>query len=483
MYHPTRRHFLGASLAASGVVGLSSSSLLATSANQQVNLGLIGCGGRGSNLLAHFKGLPCVRMAGFCDPDRERADTLAKDYPDAKTTADLRELLDDSNIDAVVIATCNHWHCLAAIWAMQAGKHVYVEKPLGHYQWEGAQTVKAAKKYGKICQVGTQQRSDPMQAEIKQFLHEDKSLGALRWVRVNRFGVRSAIGKRMEPLQIPKAVDYNLWVGPAAKLPIMRNRLQYDWHWDWNTGSGEMGNWGVHVFDDVRNNIFLDQVAIPSRIAAGGGRYAWQDAGNSPNVMFAIAQAGEIPVVTCLTNLPSKPNAKSPPDRPGPGTGYIAYCEGGRYEGRRGKGKAFDADGNLIKEFKGNSGNGLHQQNFVDAIRSDDSSKLAAPVQVGHDSTEWCNQANVAYRVGLKASTVTNGNSLSELFGDICKGEELLSELRSHLSYHAPAAQLSVGPLLEFDVKQGAFTDNYAEQANSLLRRKDRQGFEVPEIV
>jgi len=121
------------------------------------------------------------------------------------------------------------------------------EKPLSHTQWEGDQTVAAARRYGKVCQIGTQQRSDPMQAEIKKFLHEEKALGEIKAAKVNRYGVRGSIGKREKPLEIPKSVNYDLWLGPAQDQPIMRNKLHYDWHWDWNTGSGEMGNWGVHV--------------------------------------------------------------------------------------------------------------------------------------------------------------------------------------------------------------------------------------------
>ena len=139
-----------------------------------------------------------------------------KRFPKARTWTDLRDLLEDDGIDAVVIATCNHWHCLAAIWAMQAGKDVYVEKPLSHSQWEGEQTVAAARKLGRICQVGTQQRSDPMQAEIKKFLHEEQALGKILSARVNRFGVRASIGKRETPLEIAKDVAYDLWLGPAA---------------------------------------------------------------------------------------------------------------------------------------------------------------------------------------------------------------------------------------------------------------------------
>ena len=277
---------------------------------------------------------------------------------------------------------------------MQAGKDVYVEKPLSHSQWEGRQAVAAARKYGKICQVGTQQRSDPMQAEIKEFLHEDKVLGEIKTARVNRYGVRAPIGKRSTPLPIPEDFNYDLWLGPAQDQPIYRDKLQYDWHWDWNTGSGEMGNWGVHVLDDLRNNVFQDKVSLPKRVFGGGGRVVWNDAGNTPNVHFAYFDTGSIPVVIGLTNLTAGPDSKKSPAHPGPGSGYMAYCEGGRFEGQRGRAAAFDKDGKLVKEFKGNGGNGDHQKNFIDAVRSRDASILNSEIKVGHDSTGWCNVAN-----------------------------------------------------------------------------------------
>ena len=281
-----RRTFLAGSMAGAAATIAAPSSSLAFNANEEIRVGFISCGGRAQGLMGSFSKVPGVRIAGLCDPDESRLGKAKDRFPKATGWSDLRGMLDDDNIDAVVVATCNHWHCLASIWAMEAGKDVYVEKPLSHTQWEGQQTVAAAKKYNRICQLGTQQRTDPMQAEIKKFLHEEKALGEIKAARVNRFGVRGQIGKRSEPLPTPKGVDYNVWLGPAAEQPLYRDKLHYDWHWDWNTGSGEMGNWGVHVRDDLRNNVFQDKVALPKRIMGGGGRVTWNDAGQTPNVHF-----------------------------------------------------------------------------------------------------------------------------------------------------------------------------------------------------
>ncbi|MCH5376433.1 MAG: Gfo/Idh/MocA family oxidoreductase, partial [Planctomycetes bacterium] len=186
MRHVSRRDFVRAGLAAGTTLAWGAPLLRAASPNDTINLGFISCGGRAGDLMGYFSKLDGVNVAGLTDPDQQRLGTAQQRFPGAKTWPDLRGMLDDPNIDAVVIATCNHWHCLAAIWAMEAGKDVYVEKPLSHSQWEGRQCVAAAKKYAKICQVGTQQRSDPMQAEIKQFLHEEKALGKILSGRVNR---------------------------------------------------------------------------------------------------------------------------------------------------------------------------------------------------------------------------------------------------------------------------------------------------------
>ncbi len=481
MSRPTRRDFLKSSLAVGSALALPAYSARGASANETVNVGFISCGGRAGGLMGSFSKVNGVKIAGLCDPDPERLGSAKKRFPEAKGWSDLRGLLEDDGLDAVVVATCNHWHCLAAIWAMQAGKDVYVEKPLSHSQWEGRQTVAAARKYGKICQVGTQQRSDPMQAEIKKFLHEEKALGEITMARVNRYGVRAPIGKRSTPLSMPEGLDYDLWLGPAQDEPIYRDKLQYDWHWDWNTGSGEMGNWGVHVLDDLRNNIFQDEVVLPKRILGGGGRVVWNDAGDTPNVHFAYFNTGSIPVVIGLTNLTAGPDSKKSPAHPGPNSGYMGYCEGGRFEGQRGRAAAYDNDGKLIKEFKGTGGNGAHQQNFIDAVRSRDSSILNSDVKVGHDSTGWCNLANVAFRAGkpyklADAKQVTDG---AEMW------EGLLESMNGLLTAHgvkmeSDAIQLS--PMLEMDVASEKFVGNNAEVANGFLKREYRKGYEVPEI-
>jgi len=477
-----RRSFIYTGLAAGSVLTAPVRQLSALNKNGAVNLGFISCGGRSNQLMGSFEKIDGVNIVGLCDPDETRVNSTKKRHPNAKTWADPRGLLDDKDIDAVVIATCNHWHCLAAIWAMEAGKDVYVEKPLSHSQWEGRQVVLAAKKYGRICQVGTQQRSDPMQAEIKQFLHEDKALGKILAARVNRYGIRASIGKRSTPLPIPDKVNYDLWLGPAQDKPIYREKLQYDWHWDWNTGSGEMGNWGVHVLDDCRNNVFLDKVTLPKRIFGGGGRVVWNDAGETPNVHFVFFDTGSIPVVIGLANIAAKPESKERPEHPGPGSGYIAYCEGGRLEGQRRKARAFDENNKLIREFEGNSGTLLHQQNFIEAVRAQDSSILASGAEMGHHSTGWCNLANIAFQTGSEFSQekARKVDGAPKIWGELLDETQRL--LRGHnLDLENPEIKLS--PVLELDPKSEKFVGENAAVANPFLKREYRKPFVIKEIT
>lgn len=479
----TRRQFVASGAAAGVMMSIPGSDLRASRhmmANDSVNVGMVGCGGRAKGLVKQFSKIEGVNIAGACDPDPAALDAMTKKYDKAKGWTDLRGLFDADDIDVAVVATCNHWHCLAAIWAMEAGKDVYVEKPLSHSQWEGEQTVAAARRYEKICQIGTQQRSDPMQAEIKKFLHEEKGLGAIKACRVNRFGVRRSIGKEDKPLEIDKNIAYDLWLGPAQDKPIFRKSLHYDWHWDWNTGSGEMGNWGVHVLDDVRNNVFQDKVTIPQRIFGGGGRIAYNDAGETPNVHFVYFDTGSYPVVIGLSNLPSVVGGKKAAPHPGPNSGYVVYCEGGEYHGQRGGGTAFDKDGKKIRGFGKNTGDDKHQANFIDAVRKRDRSILNADVEVGHHSTGWCNLANIAFQAGGKFSS----EQAKEI--DLEQWSTLMKEMEAHTAVHGVKLdddQIRLSPMLELNVEEGRFVGDNAGQANKFIKREYRKGYEVPDLA
>ncbi len=473
-----RRYFLQRS-AAIATAALARSAW-ARGVNEKLNVGSIGTGRRGNELLTAFKALPNLRIAALCDVDSQRLNETASIYAGAKKYGDMRRLLDDQSIDAVVIATCNHWHVLAALWALEAGKDVYVEKPLSHNHREGQQLVKAARKHNRIVQVGTQQRSDPVQTELKDFLHETKALGAIHYVQVCRFGARDPIGKRSQPLVVPKYVNYEMWLGPALDQPIYRDKLHYDWHWDWNTGNGELGNWGIHVLDDALNVVLRDSCPFPKRIVAAGGRVKWNDAGNTPNVCFAYYDTGSIPILFGLSNLPDKPGEEGL-RIDGMGTGYVVHCEGGCYAGARGGGAAYDAKGKLIRKFTGDKGDG-HQRNFVDAVIARDRTKLNAEVQIGHQSTAWCNLADAAQRAGGQYAHDAAG----AIHNDSKPWASLVEQMEQHLARNGvdlKDSSFRIGPVLEFDAQQQNFVGDHADTANKFLRRVYRRGFEVPEIT
>lgn len=479
-----RRQFLG--LLAAGIGTVSVPGLArAAAANEEVRVAMIGAGGRGGEMARAFAATAGAKITMVADPDQERSEKLAEKY-NATAVTDLRRVLDSPDVDAVVITTCNHWHCLAAIWALDAGKDVYVEKPLSHSQWEGRQVVAAAHKSNRIVQLGTQQRSDPIQLQARKFLHEDKALGEIKYVQANRFGVRGSIGRRDTPLPTPAGIDYDLWLGPAADEPMYRNNFHYDWHWIWNTGSGEMGNWGVHILDDVRNVAYADKVSTPNAMICGGGRIGWDDAGETPNVHFALFQTEMFPTVIALSNLPPKPdtkgswNSKGAMKQKAPESGYAVVCEGGTYLGQRGRGEALDNDGKRIREFRANVNTVLaHVKNFIDAVRTRSADMLAAPIENGHASTGWCNLANVGFRAGqaFDREHLVNASELPQW-------RAILDDMTTPLNqFGADPGDLVSCPLLTHDPETERFTGAHAELANPFLRREYRRGYEVKPVA
>jgi predicted dehydrogenase len=476
-----RRSFLQQS-AVIGGAALLAKPAFARGLNEKLNIGFIGLGMRSKDLLPQFANLPDVRIAALCDVDEERLNQTAESHKGAKKYGDLRKLYDSKDIDAVVIAVCNHWHVLAAIWACQSGKDVYVEKPLCHNHWEGQQLVNAARKLDRIVQMGSQQRSDPMQAELKQYLHDEKKLGAIKYVQVCRFGPRESIGKRSTPLAVPKTVNYDLWLGPARNEPLYRDKFHYDWHWTWNTGNGELGNWGIHVLDDAVNVVLRDQVPFPKRITAGGGRFVWNDAGETPNVVFACYDTGSIPILFGLSNLTDGPRNKKGLKIDNMRTGYVIHCEGGYYAGGRGKGASYDTNGKKLREFTGDSGIGSHQRNFVDAVKAHNRKLLNAEVQIGHQSTAWCNLADVALRAG-KHYSHEKAIAARE---DLEPWGSLVDQIEQHLKRNKvdiKKSRFQLGPMLEFDANTQKFVGDGSDNANRYLQREYRSNFEVRAIA
>lgn len=456
-----RRDFL-ATCASTSALALVHSLAAAGSANESIRLGFIGLGGRGSDLLNSFSRRKGVQVAALCDVDSERLQKAASLFPSAETSVDLRAVIENDGIDAVVIATCNHWHCLAAIWACRAGKHVYVEKPLGHNLAEQQALVKVAAETGRLVQVGTQQRSDPARMTARRWLHDEKAIGELSHVVASRSGEREPIGRRETELTPPVGVDYKLWLGPAAREPLFRNQLHYDWHWDWNTGSGEMGNWGVHILDDLRATALANRVQLPTRVVSAGARVGWQDAGETPNLHVAHFASDGIPVHFLLSNLKEPGSLGKAFGYHGPQSGYVVYGEGGHLRAQRGRYELFDTDGKLLKTAKG-SGGSEHTKNFVEAVRNESESMLNAPVAEAHASSSWCHLANIAALQGA-AEPVAPDAGLGEGWAPLAAS--LASVSGDHGAEPIPAGVVDVDPAT------GSVSTSLAPAASQLVTRE-----------
>jgi predicted dehydrogenase len=479
----SRRQFVVG--AAAGAAALSFPIRRVLGANETVNMAFIGVGGRGTHSAKWFGEIPGVRVAAVCDADKGHMSACQKsleaaDIKDAKAIEDQRRIFDDKSIDAVCISSCSHWHALAAVWAIQSGKDVYVEKPVSNNVWEGRKIVEAARKYNKIVQGGTQQRSDPVQKQIKEFISSGK-LGKMLWIRGNRLGRRESIGKRDTPLKPPADVNYDLWLGPAQDEPIYRPELHYDWHWVWNTGSGEMGNWGVHILDDIRM-MLDDKSTLPKRILAAGGRVVWNDAGETPNVHIAYYDTGVVPVIFMLSNLPAKTGVTQEPQYRGIRSGYVIQFEGGYYAGGRGGGWAYDNDKKRIQQFKGDGGE-AHAKNFIEAVRTRNRAIQNAEIEQTHYTSAWCHLANVAYRLGSPYGQ----KGAAELAKDFQPWSELLDQFHEHLEANgvdAAKAGLKLSSILEIDPQKEVFVGKSATpEAQALLRREYRKPYVMPDQV
>lgn len=463
----SRRKFIKRSAAASAIYSLVPHTVLG--ANERINIGVIGVGNMGGGHCKKFnKG--DSRVIAVSDADASRMGKVEK----AVQHQDMRKLIEMKDIDAVVIATPNHWHALAAIWSMQAGKHVYVEKPVSHNIWEGRKMVEAARRYKRVCQAGTQHRSCPAPQSAARDIRDGR-YGKVLWVHCSKLGSRLPIGKLMTPVKPPACVDYNLWAGPAPMTPVMRKRFHYDWHWQFNWGDGEMGNWGVHFLDDLRHILGWDD--IPTNVVAVGNRF-WDDNGETPNMHFAVMEHRGVKVVVDIRNLPGVRGGKDGAVYLGSRSGNYIMCEKGHIKIARGGGAGYDLDGKRIAHYKGNGGS-AHASNFLDAIRSGDSSSLNAEIEVGHQSTAMCHLANIAWRVGAK-------RTVDELRSSLKGHEDALNTLGSvlaQLEYNKvdlSKTPLIVGPKLTYDNRAERFTGAYADKANQYLRFETRKEFVIP---
>ncbi len=472
----TRRDVMKSVVAAGAVAILPSSRV--RGANDRIRVGLIGCGGRGTGAhLPGFAGLDGVVVVAVSDPDTERMAGAAKIVESkyggkAEQYADLRKLLDRKDIDVIANATQNYWHGLSTIWACQAGKHVYVEKPLSHYIWEGRQMVNAARRYNRLVQCGTQHRSEARISQAIEWIRQG-NLGAIRQIVAFANKRRSSCGKRETPLPIPESIDYDLWCGPARKLPIYRDRLQYDCSFDWNTGDGESCNQGIHEVDVAR--WCLGEQGLPRRVISLGGRFVFNDACDVPNAQIVYYDFKTAPILYEVHNLTKARDSQEMPNYRGEDVGVIVECEGGAVSLYRGI--AWDKDGKEVGKF---TGGGDHFANFIAAVRKGDPSQLSAEVLVGHVSTAVCHAGNISYRLGRKASRKQMQARLADAPLFLPVFERFMGHLAAH-GIDVDARTVTLGPWLSIDMQNERFHRNGA--ANRLVRGTYRAPYTVPEIT
>jgi predicted dehydrogenase len=397
-------------------------------ANDRVRVAVVGLRGQGFLHVEEYAAIPNVEIAAVCEVDenilkKRLADMEKMALPQPKTFFDVRKLMEDTSIDAVSIATPNHWHALIAIWACQAGKDVYVEKPCSHNWWEGRQMVEAAAKYHRIVQHGTNMRTSPAVREGIQKLHEGV-VGDVYMARGLCYCRRPSIGRA--PIeQVPPGVHYDIWIGPAPAKPFTQNRFHYNWHWFWDTGNGDVGNQGIHYMDVARWGL---GVKLPNKVSAIGGHFMFDDDQETPNTLNCSFQF-DMPdgkrkllvmeVRHWITNHEANidtpgfgliiPNFLGYPDPRserrqfsgqtvgdifyGP-KGYLAIAHGGRDFYRTWLGEDQEP-GPTRGEYEGSC-----WANFIEAVRSRKKEDLHAPIEEGHYSCTLVHLANASYRLG-----------------------------------------------------------------------------------
>ncbi|MCD6202576.1 MAG: Gfo/Idh/MocA family oxidoreductase [Bacteroidales bacterium] len=420
-------------------------------ANDTLHVAVIGIRGRGGSHISNYAKMKNVRIRYLVDIDEnqfkrrlDQVEEIAGYRP--KTAWDMRRVFDDKDVDAVSIATPNHWHALATVWAAQAGKHVYVEKPAHHEIWEGQQMVKASDRYNVLIQVGFQNRSFDTTNRAMRFIRDGK-LGDIYMARGLCFKPRGDIGVYPDGPMKPgeqfklnaesshyeppytegylKKVHYDMWLGPAPKRPFNRNRFHYNWHWFWDYGNGDTGNQGPHQFDVAR--WALGEEEMPVRVSSVGGMYIYNSMQETPNVQTTIFQYADGKVLEfgtrglytnpegiLLPDLNLTPDGrisektKAEPVKIGTiiiGTeGWMQIDAGGNWQTFFGRNnEAGPTSGEKDESYNPmdltGGGGGGHFGNFINAVRNNDRSMLTCDIKTGYKSTVLPLLANISYRL------------------------------------------------------------------------------------
>ena len=469
MSRPTRRAFLKRAAATAGIatsftIAGTKASGLVLGANDTVRVGVAGIHGRGNSHIGAFAGMDKVQVTHLIDPDGSlfagRAASVEKHCGvKPKCFQDIRKALEDRELDAVSVATCNHWHSLITVWACQAGKDVYVEKPCSHNVFEGRQCVEAARKYKRMVQHGTQRRSGGHWKTLQDIAAAKR--GKLLTVRGNSFKGRGSIGHK-EPGDPPAHLDFNVWLGPAPMQPYHGNLVHYNWHWFWDTGSGDIGNFGVHAMDICRWTI--PNATLPKSIISLGGRFVWNDQAQTPNLQLAIYDYGETKLIFEVSNLKTS---------------------GGR------PGTVFDSDAKVepiavvsppdVKNPASERGPGGEIfKNFIAAVRSRKPEDLDAHILEGHYSSALCHLANASHRLGEPASFAKKPAELGD-DPEVDKSFQWFVETAKHNGVDVGKETFTLGRLLKLDPQKEKFIGD--SEADRLLTREYREPFVVPKQV
>lgn len=445
-------------------------------ANDRVRIAIAGMNGRGKSHLGGWTGQKNVEVAKLIDPDSKVLAQGIKQATDKsghtpEGYSDVRKALEDKNLDAISVATPNHWHSLITIWAAQAGKHVYVEKPMSHDVQEGRVVVEAQKKYGVVIQHGTQNRSNANIAGLHEAI-QDGEFGPLKISYGYCCKPRGTIGH--DKVQTPPSnLDWNLWRGPAQIDDFHSNYVHYDWHWFWKTGNGDMNNQGTHQLDIARWALNTDQTH-PIRVMALGGRFQWNDQGETPNTMFGIA---EYPNGQYVCFNVRNVNYK----------GYEHQVENEYYfkdGGRIVRNKYYSkgaSEGETVKVKPGKVTPGGNWGSFISAVRAGDPSMANGNALEAHNGCVLGHLMNNSYRLGKQVPF----NAKAGGFADNSDASEHFLKLHDIMSKGVGIKEdekYTVGPWLTYDPETERHTGDFADEANALLKDDNRKGFRVPTV-
>jgi predicted dehydrogenase len=484
----SRRQFLGTSAAATAAVWSASwSKSVFAQDTADIRIAVVGFNSQGhGHIEASHR-----NIVALCDVDERVLDKTAKEMADkygrkVEKFTDFRRLLERKDIDAVSVATPNHIHAWVTVLAAQAGKDVYVEKPASHDIWEGRQMVAAARKHNHVIQCGTQSRSSPSLKEAVEWV-QGGGLGKILYAIGTCYKPRQSIGKIERPLEIPKHIHYDLWCGPAEKKDLYRPKLHYDWHWDWNTGNGDMGNQGIHQMDIAR--WFLGEPALAPRVISIGGRLGYDDAGNTPNTQVVFLDYEKAPLIFETRGLPS---SKAGQERwgdsmdvyRGSDVGVVVQCEKGHvlvpnYTSV----EAYDRQGQRVKHWStDHDALKTHQDNWLAAIAARDPSRLNAEIPEAHLSSSLCHMGGISHQLGKPAR-------MGEIMEHVA-ANDLLANAVDRMAGHLRAngveidsgdGVVTMGPWLGLDPATEKFIDSDA--ANHLrARSRQRDGYAVPDL-